>query len=145
MICSITPDLDAIGFKFGIAYDSPFGHRGFSHSIVFAALLASCLSLFAQLIKASRLAVWFFVLFSTLSHGMLDAMTNGGLGVAFFSPLSETRYFLPFQFIQVSPIGIRNFLTAKSIAVLQSEFLFIWLPCLIIFSAARLHKTPNKH
>ena len=33
---SILPDLDVIGFAFGIRYEDFLGHRGFSHSIVFA-------------------------------------------------------------------------------------------------------------
>jgi inner membrane protein len=40
-ICSVIPDLDVIGFRFGIHYGDFWGHRGFTHSLVFAALLAS--------------------------------------------------------------------------------------------------------
>jgi hypothetical protein len=32
---------------------------------------------------------------ATAGHGLLDAMTNGGLGLAFFSPFDNHRYFLP--------------------------------------------------
>jgi inner membrane protein len=43
------------------------------------------------------------------SHGILDAMTDGGLGVAFFSPFDDTRCFFPFRPIKVSPIGLSFF------------------------------------
>jgi inner membrane protein len=33
---SIVPDLDTLGFKFGIEYGSIFGHRGFTLSLLFA-------------------------------------------------------------------------------------------------------------
>jgi len=33
-ICSVIPDVDA--FKFGIPYESQWGHRGFTHSLFFA-------------------------------------------------------------------------------------------------------------
>ena len=39
IICSILPDADVLSFKFGIAYEAFWGHRGFTHSIVFAFLL----------------------------------------------------------------------------------------------------------
>jgi hypothetical protein len=35
--------------------------------------------------------------FVTASHGMLDAMTDGGLGVAFFAPFDNARYFFPME------------------------------------------------
>src|SRR6267378_8050335 len=47
--------------------------------------------------------LWRFFFLATASHGLLDAMTNGGLGVAFFAPFCDTRYFLPWQPIVVSP------------------------------------------
>jgi inner membrane protein len=31
-VCSVFPDIDVIGFKFGITYGSQWGHRGFTHS-----------------------------------------------------------------------------------------------------------------
>ncbi|MBL0051352.1 MAG: metal-dependent hydrolase [Bacteroidetes bacterium] len=34
------PDADVVGFQFGVSYNSMFGHRGFTHSIFFAAILA---------------------------------------------------------------------------------------------------------
>jgi len=39
--CSVMPDLDVIGFRFGIRYGDFWGHRGFTHSLLFAALLAT--------------------------------------------------------------------------------------------------------
>ena len=40
MVASIAPDLDVAAFRFGIAYSHEFGHRGFTHSLVFAFALA---------------------------------------------------------------------------------------------------------
>src|SRR4051794_25124040 len=39
--CSMLPDIDVIGFSFGIPYDDMFGHRGFTHSLFFAAVVAA--------------------------------------------------------------------------------------------------------
>ena len=71
---------------------------------------------------------------ATASHGFLDAMTDGGLGVAFFSPVDNTRYFLPFTPIRVSLIGISRFFTARGFAVIRSELLWIWLPTALLIA-----------
>ena len=55
-------------------------------------------------------------------------MTNGGLGVAFFSPFDNTRYFLPWQPIAVSPLSLTRFFSGRGLKVLQSELLWIWIP-----------------
>jgi inner membrane protein len=73
----------------------------------------------------------------TLTHGLLDALTNGGRGIAFFSPLTNERSFFPWRPIQVSPIGA-GFFTARGLRVLVSESVWIWLPSAIIAITARV-------
>jgi inner membrane protein len=38
---AMAPDLDVWAFRLGIPYGAPLGHRGFTHSLLFA-LLAGC-------------------------------------------------------------------------------------------------------
>lgn len=129
---TILPDFDVIGFNFGIAYGSPLGHRGFTHSILFALLWAVFL-MFS--LGRNNKVIWFLVIFvSTLSHGVLDAMTSGGKGVGFFIPFNNNRFFFPFQDIRVSPIGIGKFISERGIQVILSEFKYIFLPCFIILA-----------
>jgi len=95
-VCSVIPDLDVIGFRFGIRYGDFWGHRGFTHSIVFAASLAVAIVTLGFRGDASgltRFSLWAYFFLATVSHGLLDAMTDGGLGVAFFSPFDNHRYF----------------------------------------------------
>ncbi len=128
---TILPDFDVIAFKFGVPYLHPMGHRGFSHSILFAMLWALILML---TIGKKKKLIWFLVIFlSTLSHGVLDAMTTGGKGVGFFIPFNNDRFFFPFREIKVSPIGISKFFSEWGIKVLFSEFKYILIPCFIIF------------
>src|SRR5262245_29796929 len=88
---SILPDFDVIGFAFGIRYEDFLGHRGFTHSIAFALIAgAAVLPLFEE--RSWKL--WLYFSAVTASHGVLDAVTDGGLGIAFFSPFDKTRYFL---------------------------------------------------
>lgn len=133
VVASIAPDFDVVAFRFGIAYAHEFGHRGASHSIACAVALGLLALLFAPQLRAGRVAAFAFVGISTLSHGLLDTFTNGGLGVALYWPWSELRLFARWQPIEVSPIGWR-FVSARGIAVLRSELLWIWLPALSVGS-----------
>jgi inner membrane protein len=141
VLCSIFPDIDALGFHFGIAYGDFWGHRGFTHSLAFAPLLAAAavpLAFNSSVVGASRLSVWSYLFLAAASHGLLDAMTDGGLGVALFSPFDNQRYFLPWTPIHVSPIGISRFFSSRGVAVLQNEFVWIWLPSIAVLLAAVL-------
>ncbi|HKV62349.1 MAG TPA: metal-dependent hydrolase [Candidatus Acidoferrum sp.] len=85
-----------------------------------------------------RVPLWIYLFLATASHGFLDAMTNGGLGAAFFSPFDNHRYFLPWTPIRVSPIGLGRFFTQRGLEVLQSELLWIWLPAAVLAVVARV-------
>jgi inner membrane protein len=76
----------------------------------------------------TRFSLWMYFFLATASHGLLDAMTDGGLGVAFFAPFDNRRFFLPWRPIRVSPIGVTRFFSARGLAVIQTELLWIWLP-----------------
>ena len=131
MIGSVLPDADVAAFALGIPYGHTFGHRGFSHSIVFAFLFA----VLATAVVRGRFATFAFLFFCTMSHALLDAMTDGGLGIAFFSPFSNERYFFPWTPIRVSPLGA-GFFSARGLETLMSELVWVWLPCGVVWSAA---------
>lgn len=138
--CAMLPDADAIGFAFGVRYGSMWGHRGFTHSIVFALLVGLVVGMFAfgklPTAKARIKLVLYFALV-TLSHPLLDALTNGGLGVALFAPFSAERYFFPWRPIEVSPIGMQ-FFSERGLEVVASEVIWVWLPALLIYMVARI-------
>jgi inner membrane protein len=128
MLCAVLPDADVLGLAFGVPYDSMFGHRGLTHSLAFALLLGCAVValFFRGAPNKKALAAYFFLV--TASHGALDALTNGGLGVAFFAPFSAARYFFPFRPVEVSPIGLGSFFSEWGAAVIRSELLWVWLP-----------------
>ena len=128
---AILPDLDVIAFNFGIPYTHPLGHRGFTHSILFALLWAIVLAFTVG--RQSKITGFFVIFLSTISHGILDAMTSGGRGVGFFIPFDNTRFFFPFRKIQVSPIGIDKFFSDWGLQVIFSEFRYVFIPCFLIF------------
>ncbi|HUE82443.1 MAG TPA: metal-dependent hydrolase, partial [Pyrinomonadaceae bacterium] len=78
----------------------------------------------------------------TASHGVLDALTDGGPGVAFFAPFDNTRYFFPWRPIEVSTLRVEAFLGARGRAVLVSEIKWLWLPCGVLVVAILLWRSP---
>jgi inner membrane protein len=131
-LCAVVPDADVLGFALGVHYDSMLGHRGLTHSLAFALLLACAVValFFRDAPNRKTLAAYFFLV--TASHGALDALTDGGLGVAFFAPFSDVRYFFPFRPIVVSPIGLASFFSEWGVAVIKSELLWVWLPASLV-------------
>jgi inner membrane protein len=132
VVVSVLPDLDVLSFALGVPYSHPLGHRGFSHSLLFASLIAYLAARFGfpSVPRPSR-AWWrlFAVLVAAAaSHGLLDALTDGGLGVGFLLPFSSERFFLPFRPLVVSPIGLHAFLSGSGWEVLRSEARYVWLP-----------------
>ena len=149
-VCGVLPDIDVIGFSFGIRYDDMFGHRGFTHSLFFAAAVSGAVTW--HLLRQpeytlhrpgsdsrQRAAVFLWFLAVTMSHGLLDALTNGGRGIAFWAPFSNHRYFFPWRPIEVSPIGV-GFFSARGLRVLASEARWIWVPSAIIAASARFFR-----
>lgn len=140
MAAAILPDADVAMFKLGVDYAHAFGHRGASHSLVFAlacGVLAACC---ARWLRAPASGAFVFVGLSAASHPLLDMLTDGGLGVALFWPWSDARHFAPWRVIEVSPFANR-FFSARGLEVMLSELRWIGLPTLSVACiAARLRR-----
>lgn len=128
-IATVMADIDCLAFNFGIPYESQWGHRGFTHSIVMAIAIGG---LWAWRQKEELVKPWgvfAFTFICAMSHPLLDALTDGGLGIAFFWPFSAERYFFPVTPLQVSPIGM-GFVSEQGLHVFLTELKIIWLPCM---------------
>ncbi|MFA5793706.1 MAG: metal-dependent hydrolase [Candidatus Brocadiia bacterium] len=141
MALSVLPDADALFMKW-IPYGNMLGHRGLSHSLVFAGLLAlAAVFILRDVRRNFPGGVWglfglFWIAFAM--HGVLDALTNGGLGVGFFIPFDNSRFFFPIHPIPVSPIGIGTLLHLWwSIECFAAEFLMLWTIGLGVIILAR--------
>ncbi|QNH14029.1 metal-dependent hydrolase [Xanthomonas sp. SI] len=131
IVASMLPDLDVVAFALHIPYADAFGHRGASHSLLFAAVLG--------VLGALQAATWMFV--CTVSHPLLDALTSGGLGVALAWPWSEQRWFAPWRPIRVSPFA-NGFFGARGMATLLSELRWVWLPLAMAVGTWKLLQPP---
>jgi inner membrane protein len=131
VLAAMAPDVDVVGLWLGIPYEAMAGHRGITHSLAFAAALAW---IFARWVRAptddarQRRRALLYLFLATASHGLLDAMTNGGLGVAFFAPFSAARFYLPWRPIWVSPMGLCAFFTLSGREAIFSEVMWLWGP-----------------
>src|SRR5262249_21255106 len=113
--------------------------RGLTHSLLFGVLLSAVLAVawYRKRPKVAMAGVWVYFFLCTASHGVLCAMTGGGLGGAFFLPFDTTRYFFSFRPIAVSPIDIGRFFSEDGLHILFSEAKWIWLPSCAVFLVLR--------
>lgn len=122
---SLLPDADVVGLALGIPYGAPFGHRGASHSLVAAVMIGIACGLGAWLGRppapAKKVALYAIAVVAT--HGLLDALTDGGLGVAHFWPFSYARHFFSWTPIPVAPIG-PGFVSDEGLHVATTELLY---------------------
>ncbi|WP_413290290.1 metal-dependent hydrolase [Bdellovibrio sp. HCB337] len=138
MIAPMLPDLDVLGHQYGIRYQDCLGHRGASHSIAAAFLAAIILLVIFKLITNTKGFLtlkdcfWGFFL-GIFSHCLLDALTNGGLGVAVFWPMNCARYFFPIRPLEVSPLSVEKFFE-QGFFIMKNEFYYVWIPCLAILA-----------
>lgn len=131
------PDLDLIGTRyFGIPFDSIYGHRGYTHSLIFALGLALGFGLFFR--NTGFKKAFLFLAFCTLSHGILDSFTEGGLGTAFFWPFVNDRYYAFTQPIINVGISFRGlYASTLGFPIFISELIWVWIPFFLMSAALR--------
>lgn len=137
LVAAMLPDADVLAFALQIPYADALGHRGASHSMLFAALLGFLALLGARAVNAGRLQAAAFVLICALSHPLLDALTSGGLGVALWWPWNDARLFAPWRPIRVSPFA-NQFFSARGLQTVLSELRWVWLPLFLCVCGWRL-------
>jgi inner membrane protein len=133
---ALLPDADVVGLSLGLADEGFWGHRGYSHTLGFAAAVA--VTAFALLRRRIPNAGFGAVLvfLAVASHGVLDAMTYDSRGIAFFWPLLEDRLTLPLRIIPPAPTGLAYF-SWRGIEVTTVELVY-FLPIAAVALAPRL-------
>ena len=140
------PDLDVLGLLLGVPFLSMWGHRGISHSLAAAVVIGVAAALLVRRDTGGRvvpLAIYFTLI--TASHGVLDALTNGGPGVAFFAPFDTTRDVCGWRPLPVSPLAA-HFFSAWGWRVFRAELTFVWVPAAIVTGVAlsARHRRPRR-
>jgi inner membrane protein len=140
-VCAALPDVDALGRPFGnLTYEATFGgHRGLTHSILFAIVIGGVTAWTFRgnvVSRPGRLRLWLAFGLALASHGVLDALSMIGNGVAFWAPFSWTHY--EFLWQPLGEIGPGPGGPKRSVAVVANELLWVGLPSLIVIAVARL-------
>ena len=126
LIASILPDLDVLMLRW-LPYSHPLSHRGLGHSLLFALVAALCLTISCYLAGMVRgklltlILVWLVIAAVMGSHGLLDALTDGGLGIGLLSPVSLRRYFFPIRPITVALLSPGTMFSAYMLHVYTIE------------------------
>jgi inner membrane protein len=138
MIAAVLPDADVItGRLFEIPHTHDFGHRGATHTFVFAILIACAALLRAQMLRARPAVAFLFVALATLSHPLADMLTEGGKGIMILWPFEDARFKFFAHPIEASPVGLKAFESGIIWQVLASEALWLLLPAMFVAFFAR--------
>jgi len=121
-LLSILPDADVVASRFGVRGLDPWAHRGATHSLVFSFGTAVAVALIARWRQLPPFRTGALAFAVVASHGLLDAMTDGGRGCALFWPMDAGRHFAPWRPIPVAPLGLR-FFSEVGLAVAMREVL----------------------
>ena len=126
-ILPTVPDFDAFSYH---SYGNIWGHRGWTHSLMFALVLGVVVA--AVTFRYFKINLWVLAAFFFLiiaSHGVLDALTFGGFGIPFFWPFYNERFgsWGPVPL----PIGM-EFPDPRKYPAIRAELLWVWLPTIVL-------------
>lgn len=133
---AMLPDIDVVGWNH-VEYECALWHRGITHSLPFAVALGACAAFALRNRVRHWGGAWMLaanLALVTASHGVLDACTDGGSGVAFLLPFVAERTHFASTPIPVSPISIDP--TNRRLRwVLLIETLLLWPPAFLVWTA----------
>ena len=139
---SLLPDADVIGLSWGVRYGAEWGHRGATHSFVFAVAAGVLVALLARPLRVPWGRTTLTAVLVLASHPLLDVLTDGGRGCALFWPFDLTRHFAPWRPLPVAPIGV-HFFSARGLHVALSEL--AWFAPLLVYALWPRRETSPPH
>jgi inner membrane protein len=119
----LLPDADAALVAAGFEYESQWGHRGFSHSLLFAVTAGAVAYFLARRWGTKPLFTAFLAFLAVASHGLMDSMTYRTRGIPFLWPFTEHRFQLPWRPIPPAPFG-EHFISRRGFDVMCIEMIY---------------------
>jgi inner membrane protein len=110
MLLTVLADFDQLPLAFGVPDRGLYGHRGLTHTPLFALSVGLSVLVYAKLRiweRPFRAALMTFLLVA--SHALLDAMSQDGRGILLLWPLSAQRFHLIWRPIPDAPTGLAFF------------------------------------
>ncbi len=141
-------DLDMLGYAFDLRNEDLWGHRGLTHSLAAGLALGTAAAFVffsrAGLRSADFRRALLFLCFAGVSHGLLDALTFGAIGVALLAPFTAHRFLFPLHLVPVLPLGIPEVFSKLGLQVLADELLWMVAPWALLLEAAHLLSSPAR-
>jgi len=137
-LCAVAPDLDWFASFLAFHKNHILNHRGVAHSLFGALLIAAAVWLIGLRREQRSGQAWLCLTLAALSHGLMDACTSGGVGVALFMPISDSRWACLWQPIQVAPLPLGREDLYRFLLSLRTEAFWIGLPALTLTLCSRL-------
>ena len=129
---AMAPDLDVLMHPlFGVADDSIYGHRGFTHSLSMAVVVGTLAAALHHQLRVRPLIAAVVVAAAMASHGLLDMMTDSGAPVAYLWPLTSLRIFADWRPLPESDINASPFLGAVFDRI-GPEILHLVIPLFVV-------------
>ena len=120
---SLLPDADLLLVALGVHDSGAVGHRGASHSLVTALMIGLACGYYARRTGLAPLRTAVAITIAVGSHGLLDALGEGGRGIPLFWPFSAHRFMFPWRFLPDAP-RINDYLSREGALSLISEFCY---------------------
>jgi inner membrane protein len=115
------PDVDVLLVALGAADSGAIGHRGATHSLGMALLIALVAAVAARRLGWPALRTALAAGAAVASHALLDLLGAGGKGLAVLWPLSAHRFHSPWRVFPDAPRGMK-LLSWYGMAELAIEF-----------------------
>lgn len=104
---SALPDFDVFLVALGVPDAGAGGHRGASHSFFLAVIIGLLTASYARRFGWPVVRTAIAATLAVASHGILDAIGEGGRGIPLFWPLSDARYLSPWRLLPDAPRGLQ--------------------------------------
>lgn len=127
---AMLPDADVLPVSLGLPDVGLFGHRGLTHTLLFAIATAVVSAFVAKRMGLRPLYTAFFVFLAVGSHGPLDALTYDSRGVPLLWPIYGAPIASPWRPIPVAPTGLA-FMSTRGFDVALVELIY-FLPLLLL-------------
>jgi inner membrane protein len=110
-LLAMLPDFDVLPVALGVSDQGLWGHRGLTHTPLFALAIGLLTTLIWGRRRAGvgRWRIGQAVALVVLSHCVLDALAQDGRGMMFFWPLSTARFHFLWRPIPDAPRGLELF------------------------------------
>jgi inner membrane protein len=104
---AVLPDADVVVVACGFPDEGACGHRGASHSLLVAVTIGLVSALVARRFGWPVVRTAVAATLAVASHGVLDAIGEGGRGIPLLWPLSDERFMSPWRVLPDAPRGLK--------------------------------------